>query len=206
MDVALCTLDDVVYNATSFAVLPPSDLALKRKFLVCSKCSGPSFFRKISRSGQAACFGARPHEVGCSLAAPEYEQTDDGQGDDQDIVNNPGQHIVVDFDFGAPEHDRHNDPDGFVSSGARGGRYVGSVARPDAMMNRRLSTILRNLVASRQFRTSRQVLEVAGVGESYVVDFFVSFTSVTEEHEGQYKGFWGNDCRWAYWTKWLFVA
>lgn len=32
--------------------------------------------RKASRSGRAACFGARPHHEGCELAAIEYERMD----------------------------------------------------------------------------------------------------------------------------------
>ncbi|MEB0137650.1 MULTISPECIES: hypothetical protein [unclassified Undibacterium] len=191
MDVARCTLDDVVYQATRFSILLPSDLAQKRKFLVCPNCGGPSFFRKASRSGQAACFGARPHEIGCSLAAPEYEKSDDGQGDDQDTVDNPGQRIVVDFNFGALENDRHNDPDAIGNPSGRGGRYVGGGARPDATMHRRLSTILRNLVVSEQFRTSQQILEISGVGEFSVADFFVPFASIMSEHDGKYRGYWG---------------
>lgn len=191
MDVARCTLDDVVYRATRFALLPPNELAQKRQFLVCSECRGPSFFRKAARSGQAACFGARPHEPGCTLATPEYEKNDDGQGEDQDILDNPGQRIVVDFAFGAQENERHNDPDAVANPGGRGGRYVGGGHRPDATMHRRLSTILRNLVASEQFRTSRQILEISGVGEFTVADFFVPFASILPSHDGQYRGYWG---------------
>jgi len=190
MDAARCTLDDMVYQAVRFAALPPNELARKRRFLVCPECRGPAFFRKASRSGQAACFGARPHEEGCELPAAEYEQNDIGPGDDQDILENPGQRIILDFNFGAPI-DRHNDPDALPNVGGRGGRFVGGGARPDAAMHRRLSTILRNLMMSEQFRTSPQMVEITGVGEFTVANFFVPFGAVAPAHDNQYRGYWG---------------
>lgn len=190
MDAARCTLDDVIYQAVRFAALPPNELARKRRFLVCPECRGSAFFRKASRSGQAACFGARPHEEGCTLAASEYEQNDIGPGDDQDILDNPGQRIILDFNFGAP-NDRHNDPDALPNAGGRGGRFLGGGARPDAAMHRRLSTILRNLMMSEQFRTSHQMVEITGVGEFTVANFFVPFGAVAPAHVNQYRGYWG---------------
>lgn len=191
MDAARCILDDVVYQAVRFAGLPPNEFSRKRRFLVCSECGGPAFFRKASRSGQAACFGARPHEDSCTLAAPEYEHNDEGLGDDQNILENPGQRIVVDFNFGAQQNVSHNDPNGVAKIGGRGGRFVGGGARPNAAMHRRLSTILRNLIASDQFRKSHQILEIEGVGEFRVADFFVPFYSIAPMHEGLYRGYWG---------------
>lgn len=190
MDAALCTIDDVIYQATHFANLPPNELARKRRFLVCPECSGPAFFRKASRSGQAACFGARPHEEGCTLAAAEYEQNDNGPGDDQDILENPGQRIILDLNFGA-SNDSHNDTDAMPNPGGRGGRFIGGGTRPDATMHRRLSTILRNLMVSGEFRTSRQIVEISGIGEFTVADFFVQFDAVAHHHENQYRGYWG---------------
>jgi len=190
MDVAQCTFDNKVYQAFHFAALPPNELAIMRRFLVCPECRGPAFFRKASLSGQAACFGARPHEKGCALAASEYDQNHIGPGDDQNILENPGQRIVLDFNFGAP-NDRHNDPVAIPSAGGHGGRYVVGSARPDATMHRRLSTVLRNLMMSEQFRTSRQLLEIVGVGEFTIADLFVQFGSVTPAYNSHYRGYWG---------------
>lgn len=190
MDAARCTLDNTIYQAVRFAALPPNELAKKRRFLVCPECHGPAFFRKASRSGQAACFGARPHEDGCTLTASEYEQNDIGPGDDQDILENPGQRIILDFNFGAAS-DGHNDPDALPNTGGRGGHFLGGGVRPDAAMHRRLSTILRNLMMSEQFRKSHQVIEIAGVGEFAIANFFVPFGGVTLTHDNQYRGYWG---------------
>src|SRR5471030_38910 len=191
MDVARCTLDDELYQAVNFSALAPGELGLKRQFLVCDECGGPAFFRKAAKSGQAACFGARPHADDCSIPQPDSERNADGLGDDQDILANPGQLIVVDFDFGAQEIDRHNDPDAAPNPDGRGGRYVGGGPRPNAAMHRRLSTILRNLIASQQFRTSRQILDIPGAGQFAVADFFVPFDAISPEHSGHYRGYWG---------------
>jgi hypothetical protein len=191
MDVARCTLDNVTYKQVRFATLPPGELSRKRRFLVCPECGGPSFFRKASCSGQAACFGARPHNESCSLATSEYERNDLGLGDDQDILSNPSQHIVIDFDFGAQQTERHNDPNAVANVGGRGGRFVGDGARRNAAMHRRLSSILRNLSTSAQFRASRQIVEIEGIGEFPVADFFVHFQAVASMQEGRYRGYWG---------------
>jgi hypothetical protein len=191
MDIARCTQDDVVYQAITFAGLSSTNFVTKKRFLICSECGGPAFFRKASCSGQAACFGARPHEEGCSLKATEYEKNDEGQGDDQDILENPGQRIVVEFNYGAQDNDRHNDPTHSHNTGGQGGRFVGDGHRPNAVMRRRISTILRNLIISQQFRNSQQILEIDGVGEFTIANFFVPLQAATEHHINKYHGFWG---------------
>lgn len=191
MDDARCTLDNKIYQALRFSALPPSELYSKRRDLVCHECNGPAFFRKASRSGQAACFGARPHKDGCTLAASEYEQNNIGPGDDQYILVNPGQRIVIDLNFGTQPTDRHNDPDEPNNVGGRGGRFVGDGERPNAKMHRRLSTILRNLIKSEQFRTSRQVIEIVDVGEFAVADFFVRFSAAAVMQNVKCRGYWG---------------
>lgn len=191
MDTARCTLDNEIYQAVRFSALSPNDLSKKRRFLICSECRGPAFFRKASRSGQAACFGARPHEDGCELAASENEQNDIGLGEDQDALINSGQRIIIDFNFGGQPKETHNDLNEPDNIGGRGGRYVGDGARPDAVMHRRLSTILRNLIMSEQFRTSLQTIDVVGVGEFTVADFFIRYSAVTQMHEGHHYGYWG---------------
>lgn len=191
MDVAKCTLDDVVFNAHDFSLLPSAELGRKRRFLVCSECKGPAFFRKASRSGQAACFGARPHADGCSLAAPEHEQHDDEFGEDQDALNNPGQLIHVDFNFGGAGQNIAGTDANPRDNSARRGRFTGDGPRQEAMMHRRLSTLLRNLITSEQFRSSDQILEISGRGNFVVRNFFKEFSDIQAGNIGIYGGYWG---------------
>lgn len=199
MDVARCTEDGHTYEAVEFSQLPPIELARKRRLLCCPECNGPAFFRKASRSGRAACFGARPHAGGCGLAAPEHDVQPDGQGTDQDALNNPGGRIVVDFNYGAQEQPEHEEAPGLPRNPNRRGRFVGEGDRPDARMHRRLSTLLRNLVEAPNFSQSDQLLEIEGRDEIAVRDFFVPLDAVSEEHARMYRGFWGmiSDARFA---------
>lgn len=191
MDLALCTDDGVTYEAVEFSHLPPVELAQKRRLLKCPECDGPAFFRKASRSGRAACFGARPHEDGCSLAAPEHDTQADGQGADQDALENPGERIVVDFNFGAVQQPAHEEAPGLPRNLNRRGRFISEGEQPDARTHRRLSTLLRTLLEVPQFSQSNQILEIVGRDEITVRDFFIPLADVSEEHIGQYRGFWG---------------
>jgi hypothetical protein len=189
MDTAHCTVNNQRYLAFNFAQLQPAEKAQKRHALICPECDGVAYFRKASKSGQAACFGAR-HEENCSLTAGEYEQNSIGPGDDQNILENSGQHIILDFNFGAVD-DRHNDQDAPPNAGGRGGRFTAGYAKSNAEMHRRLSTILTNLVTSDQFRASQQIIEIPGSGEFTVKDFFVQLKDATSTHINEYRGYWG---------------
>lgn len=191
MDIARCTEDGVTYTAVDFSRLPSNNLAQKRRLLQCSECGGPAFFRKASRSGRAPCFGARPHVDGCGLAAQDYVRLDDGAGDDQDALHNPGNRIVVDLNFGALAQPEHIEGAGRAPNPGRGGRYVGDGFRPDARMHRRLSTLLRTLIEAPAFRNSDQVIEIDGHGEITAKDFFVPLLSTTTQYSGLFRGFWG---------------
>jgi len=57
-------------------------------------------------------------------------------------------------------------------------------------MHRRLSTLLRNLIHSEDFRNSDQLIAIAE-GEFRVREFFVEFSEITDEYEGRYRGYWG---------------
>lgn len=189
MDTAHCTADDTTYLAIRFAQLQPAEKEKKRYALVCKECRESAYFRKASRSGQAACFGAR-HSAICTLPAAEYEQNNIGLGDDQNILENPGHSIILDFNFGAAD-DKHNDQNAPPNAGGRGGRFTGHGARSKAAMHRRLSTILNSLITSDQFRASPQIVEIPGAGEFTVKDFFVQFNAATPSHLLQYRGYWG---------------
>lgn len=189
MDVARCTIDDVKYYAAVFAKLPAAELQLKRRHLVCFECGWPAYFKKEAVSGQGACFGARPHKAGCGMTAPEANRSEGG-GDEQDILHNAGNHIVLDLNFGAAVTVNGN-PGAEGEPGGRGGRFTGTGTRPNTQLRRRLSTVLRNLIYSEQFRNSPQTIEVPDRGPHAIRDFFVPFDGITEQHVGKFRGYWG---------------
>lgn len=190
MDIAICSLDNVTYNSTQFSKLDFSEMSEKRRSLFCPECNGPAFFRKETRNGRAACFGARPHAPGCSLSVLDETRITQGQTEVAEIINNPGERIVVDLDFGTHQH-VHADPNaGPFRGGVRAGMHIGGHASNNARMHRRLSTLLKTLIESPNFRTSQQILEILG-REISVRDFFVPLLDISESHLNTMKGFWG---------------
>ncbi|HBN8314982.1 TPA: hypothetical protein ACMFPZ_005606 [Pseudomonas aeruginosa] len=188
MDIARCTLDNRNYDIPKFEALGDRAIDEYRRYLVCPECNGPGFYRKESRSGQAACFGARPHEANCSMAAGEPRRAG-GLGPGQDEFINPGERIEVDFAYGAHEN-VNPDPAEPGNPNGRGGRHIGRGGRRNAVLHRRLSTLLRNLMYSEDFRHSDQIIAIAE-GEFRVRDFFVEFSNIENNDIGHYLGCWG---------------
>lgn len=191
MDIARCTEDGQIYTAVTFATLHPIDLERMRQQLTCPECDGPAFFRKASRSGRAACFGARPHHDGCGLAAQDSEQVIEGEDTDLDVLNNPAERIVVDLAYGVQPREIHGDPHEGTGRAGRAPRYVGGNPRPDARMHRRLSSLLRTLIEAPHFARSHQLLEIAGQPEIAVCDFFVPLLAANPSMQGRMRGWWG---------------
>lgn len=190
MDVAFCSLDGSTYTSAQFARLDISLMSEMRRCLFCPECNGPAFFRKETRNGRAACFGARPHAPGCSLSVLDETRTIQGQVEVGEVIHNPGERIVVDLEFGARQH-VHVVPNARPGrGGARGGLHIGDYATNNARMHRRLSSLLRTLIESPDFRESNQVLEILG-REILVRDFFVPLLDVTANHTNTLRGFWG---------------
>lgn len=190
MDIALCILDNHTYTSAQFSQLPLADISEKRRNLVCPECRGPAFFRKPTRNGRAACFGARPHQPNCSLSVLDETRAVHGQGEITDVIYNPGERIVVDLVFGAQQH-VHAEPNlNPILGGARAGMHIGNNAATNARMHRRLSSLLRTLIESPAFRDSHQVLEVLG-NEIQARDFFVPLLEIQPHHLNLIRGFWG---------------
>lgn len=189
MDIAHCTADGRNYSAQSFEALDERLMEEYRRHLICPECRFPAFFRKESKSGQAACFGARPHDDNCSLAAVESSQGG-SSGPDREERINLGERIEIDFAFGAHAPMPHVDPQEPFDVNGRGGHFAGGQRARHAVMHRRLSTLLKNLMHSEDFRNSDQLISMAE-GEYRVSDLFVSFGDIEERHLNSFRGYWG---------------
>ena len=184
MKFAFCSEDGKTYGVDEFSRSSQPDLARKRRLLQCPKCGGPAFFRAASFNGRASCFGARPHAEGCSLATQDALRPDDGI-DDPDALVQSGRKIVVDFNYGTSSQ-----PSYFIEAAKHNYDYANGY-RPDAPAYRRLSSLLRTLIKSPDFRTSDQRIEALDQPEMAVRDFFVPLLSVSEAHNGLTRGYWG---------------
>ena len=186
MEHAKCTEDGVIYAATNFSRLSPEELGRKRQLLQCPECFVRAFFRHASFNGRAACFGARPHADGCSLAAQDQDRLE--EGDDFDVQHIPTGKIVVDFSYGTHEPSNGNSSHGQVLT-------FDSAAlnydRTDAQASRRLRSLLRMLIKFPAFRDSNILIEIYPYGKIAVRDFFVTLDSVTKLNVGMFRGFWG---------------
>lgn len=189
MDVARCTADGIVYTVELFEGRGDSFVSQYRRLLACPECGGPAFYRRESTKGQAACFGARPHALKCSLGAAEGRRAGTmGPGEQESIQ--PIERILVDFNYGAHEEVNPDDPGQVVDPNGRGRRFTPGTGGRQSQKHRRLSTLLKNLIYSPAFRNSEQLIALPK-GEYRVKELFVEFPSVSETMVGSYRGFWG---------------
>jgi hypothetical protein len=208
MDIARCTENGMIYAVNDFSQLDPVNLERMRGLLQCPECNGPGYFRKSSRNRGAPCFGAR-HEDGCHLTVPNFERLDDRAADERyrTELMNPGNRIVVDFDYGA--HDRPGCINGANNAQSRSrASYMHGTddgGRHDVRVHRRLSSILRTLIDAPAFGQSDVILEIPECGEIAARDFFVPILDVTVQYAGQFRGYWGllSDARYHNEQLWL---
>ncbi len=190
MDLVRCTLDNKVYNAVEFSKL--SDLSKKRKYLICEECKYSAYFKKASKSGQAACFGARPHKEGCSMAT---EDSDTAIGilteTEKELVNN-GNEIKVDFSFETQPvtHTREVKEDvlqtsrvGFLHSSKNGIGKAKSI--------RRLSSLLNMLINDPNFLTSNRKIDLGYNDHYYASYLFRENNFLSAQDVDQVKGVYG---------------
>lgn len=189
MDVARCTADGIVYTVELFESRGDSFVSQYRRLLACPECAGPAFYRRESSSGQAACFGARPHAAKCSLGAVEGRRSGTMGPGEQDAIQ-PSERILVDFEYGAHEPVNPYDPGHVLDPEGRGRKFTPGTGGRSSQKHRRLSSLLKNLIYSSAFRESDQLIALPQ-GEYRVKDLFVEFPLTSEAMVGSYRGFWG---------------
>ncbi|QPP31188.1 hypothetical protein I6A80_003645 [Pseudomonas aeruginosa] len=186
MDIAKCVLDNQTYTAWDFSRLPPRELSTKRKHLVCIECQAVAFFRKASRNGQAACFGAFPHLPGCSLAL----------SDTQDVRNKNVAHHLNEFvkfrsasalssDISTELNVRKKECD------AEDIIYSAEDLKPSRQIRRQLSATLKHLILNEKFSAPTQTVEVKNVAPTTANHFFVSFDEIGFDKGEELHGYWG---------------
>ncbi len=188
MDSARCFEDGQIYLAHVFSRLPLADLERMRNHLVCMECGGRAFYRKRSRSGQAACFGAR-HVGDCPYSDTFQQSTRVDEDESQIIRDNTGDRIQIDFQFGSKDRKSIAFHDDLKNALRRGGHHNRGPVEPSAM-HRRLGSLLLTLIVNEQFTRSDQVV-CNGDSEMLVRDFFVHFSDVGAGHVQRRRGYWG---------------
>ncbi|MFA6232316.1 MAG: hypothetical protein WC617_19410 [Rhodanobacter sp.] len=191
MDVAFCTEDSKEYDAHSFSQLSRTILERKRRLLICPECKGVAFFRRESSDGRAACFGARPHADNCSFSGSEAGDWGVDGGDVEEERHNAGDHIVVDLNYGTATDGPTGAAGGEHRHAGKGRTFTGSGMPRQSRSQKRLSTLLRWLVNSENFRQSAQVIELPGRITLPAHQLFVPFDRVDASLRAKFHGFWG---------------
>lgn len=213
MDIAKCTLDNKIYSVKEFEKLEPSKLSKKRRFLEC-KCGGPAFFRKASRSGQGACFGARPHKEGCDLASTDSENVNGNLSPEDKEFINLGNEIRLDLQYGAVESKHITDDEDLSEVGRnKGTSHSSENGKAKSVLQRRLSTLLRTLVKEKDFfKDSNQKIYFKAKHPYYAKNFFIHSDYITNKyvkntHFESYRAIWSliSDCRYSNDEKSLWI-
>lgn len=192
MESARCTQNDAVYEAQQFAELPVDDLAGKRRNLVCPECGGPAFFRKETQNERNACFGARPHNDGCSMGANQANARTNDRAEKHAGLLNSAKRIVIDFDYESPAHlDKASQ-----SESAQNLNDVGEFAERSPLniglvTHMRLRPLLRLLMSVPQFSSSQQIVEIEDMCHAKACDLFVPAHAIDERHERKFLGVFG---------------
>jgi hypothetical protein len=190
MDIAKCVLDNQTYTSLEFSRLPPSELSTKRKQLVCLECQAAVFFRKASRNGQAACFGAFQHFQGCSLSLSEAQSLR-SENPNKDVAHHSNEFVELDLT------NTLQSDDGVVlavdkqAGNARDIIYSIDDLKPGPRIRRQLSATLKDLIFSEKFRAPSQEIESEGEASSAASQFFVNFKKIKVDRGEDLHGYFG---------------
>ncbi len=199
MKYALCNEDSKVWEADEFHALPSSELARKRRNLICTECNSFAWFNKESSNGRAAFFSAH-HEDNCDLKV-EWVHADGELADATEEENtiDAGEDIIVRLD-----EEKGGDIDVTpverpAEGASEGGRsFVKKGARRESSQQFTLRRILHRLRKSPDFRKSSKKITflsnkdevlISGAVKDIVTHF--DDINVPEESDTETQFYWG---------------
>jgi hypothetical protein len=151
--------------------------------LACPACGQPAYFIRQSSNGRAACFGARPHTPGCTLATTVA-------GDDEPRLTARDEFVLTPADTNTAD-----DPistDSHTSEAAAGGP---SRARPRRSGASRpalgLSMLLRRLVREPAFRDSPATIVLPDGTRDSIATLCVETSGADLTLHNQRRLYWG---------------
>ena len=190
MDIAKCVLNERTYTALEFSKLPPGELSTKRKHLVCVECQAAVFFRKASRKGHAACFGALTHFDGCSLSlsgtqdSKEEKTSKSVGGDSKELITLDLQSTIsADFDTWLVTTKK--------ASKSREVIFSAEDLKPGPLLRRQLNETLKYLILIERLRVSAREIEAKNFGLTTPGSFFLNFDKVELDQNKKPHGYWG---------------
>lgn len=193
MHLAYDTIADDEFTAKQFNAMSAEWIAEHRTALECPLCHNQAFFRKASVSGQAACFGARPHAEGCKNATQSSEEKERAEAIEKFIRENPGDHFNLRFTLPKPPANKipvTGLPGG--DEGNKAGKYVKWGKRQESSSSIQARQILINLATSEKYRQSTQTIATPkSGGKVQICDYFIPFLDASKGDAGKERGYWG---------------
>lgn len=194
MDLALDTIDNKRYEASDFNRNTAAWIAEHRFALECIVCGNQAFFRKRSVSGQAACFGARPHSEDCELATQSSEEGERAEAIERFIRENPGNHFELKLTLPKPPARTIGWAGlGQNSAGGEGGRFTKWGKKQESSSTIQAKQVLINLALSEEYRESTQTVATPKSGGKIPIrDYFIPFQDASASDAGVERGYWGS--------------
>lgn len=189
MDYAKCVQDDIVYSSTTFDKV--SDFDIKKRYLICKECGAPAYFRKASKSGQAACFGARPHKDHCSLGTlPSITIP----GVLQDTVAFSSSKIIQIERNGNSKkifHITEEENQGIKNRNSRkiGSRHIYELGTKASIKHRNMKKILKNLIIIEE--DTKKAIFIINNSNIFGKDLFKKYNEITETDIKKFRGLYG---------------
>ncbi|MCG6201130.1 hypothetical protein [Psychromonas antarctica] len=90
--------NSVTYSIFEFKALPETQIDKLRYSLLCPVCLQKAYFRRASKDGKQACFGARYHQLDCAEFNPSVRKSEeDRQVSEVEKVLLEDNALVIDF-------------------------------------------------------------------------------------------------------------
>jgi hypothetical protein len=192
MDFAFCTVENKNYTAYEYSKLTTNEIISRKGDLFCSECKAKAYYKKRARSGQASCFGARPHLKNCSQSTMNHSNSSKVDEYTKKEFINSGKNIVIRFNEGENEsQNAHN-----ISIGTLKNRLVGKGhhcrnGTDKSKSIRKLSSILKLLYSDTEFERSDQTIDIGHQYPYKVSKLFRSVLKLNEDDLYRFKGIYG---------------
>lgn len=193
MDTAFCTTDNKHYDIASFNKLGEQILSNLRRALVCQECNAQGYYRKASRDGKPACFGAY-HTDNCkyktqgskSLITPEVVE------EVKTIATNKQ---IIDIAFVLYESNKTRLPNSSTSevttASNRASKQHTRASTQTRHTQRGLKSLLKMLMHTDTFASSNIAINTGAEHPFKAKNLFIHFNDTSEEHKQKWRGYWG---------------
>jgi hypothetical protein len=193
MDIAFCASDKKTYDIASFSQLSSHLLDSLRRTLFCKECNGKAYYRKKSRDGKPACFGAY-HEDECQYKLETSSSRFDPATIEEvnSLVTN---NEIIDVKFETYTAQQPN-ASGNTSASLSSSRSAGGQQHTRQSQNVRnttkgLRSLLRMLMHTDSFATSDIAINTGATHPYKAKNLFVNFDAIDESQIDKWRGYWG---------------